>query len=148
GIPAILACLRRWPQRPLFASEGLRLQQPFSVPHPSRYTRPFLWPCPRAFVEPSFAATPADVKREQQTSGKEHMKETRIAETDRTKSGHAKMRPRARLIALLGDELISDEPVAVVELVKNSYDADATRVVVRFEGENPLVPDRLVISDD
>jgi signal transduction histidine kinase len=58
------------------------------------------------------------------------------------------MRPRARLISLLGDELISDERVAVVELVKNSYDADATRVVVQFEGENPLIPDRLVISDD
>jgi Histidine kinase-, DNA gyrase B-, and HSP90-like ATPase len=35
-----------------------------------------------------------------------------------------------------------------VELVKNSYDADATRVVVRFEGDNPLIPDRLVITDD
>ena len=58
------------------------------------------------------------------------------------------MRPRAHLISLLGDELISDEPVAVVELVKNSYDADATEVVVSFEGDNPLDPDTLVVSDD
>jgi hypothetical protein len=58
------------------------------------------------------------------------------------------MRYRARLIALLGDELISDEPVAAVELVKNSFDADATPVVVRFEGENRLIPDRIMISDD
>lgn len=63
-------------------------------------------------------------------------------------SGHAKMRPRARLISLIGDELISDERVAVVELVKNAYDADATRVDVRFEGDDPSQPDRLVVADD
>ena len=40
-------------------------------------------------------------------------------------AGTARMRPRARLIALIGEELISDEPVALVELVKNSYDAEA-----------------------
>jgi len=58
------------------------------------------------------------------------------------------MRPRSRLISLIGDELISDEPVAIVELVKNAYDADATSVEVRFTGENPAVPDSLVITDD
>ncbi|RKI15397.1 hypothetical protein D7Y15_13885 [Corallococcus sp. AB030] len=63
-------------------------------------------------------------------------------------SGHAKMRPRARIISLLGDELVSDERVAIVELVKNSYDADATRVEVKFEGPNPIKPDTLTISDD
>lgn len=44
-------------------------------------------------------------------------------------------RPRARLIRALGQELISNESVALIELVKNSYDADATRVKVRFVGE-------------
>jgi len=58
------------------------------------------------------------------------------------------MRPRSRLISLIGDELISDEPVAIVELVKNAYDADATSVEVRFEGDNPVAPDSLVITDD
>ncbi len=38
----------------------------------------------------------------------------------------------------LGDELISSEIVAVIELVKNAYDADATRVLVRFR--QPLEP--------
>jgi DNA mismatch repair ATPase MutL len=38
----------------------------------------------------------------------------------------------------LGDELISSEVVAVIELVKNAYDADATRVRVRFH--EPLEP--------
>ena len=63
-------------------------------------------------------------------------------------TGHAKMRPRARLISLIGDELISDERVAIVELVKNAYDADATSVSVRFEGDDPTSPDRLVITDN
>lgn len=63
-------------------------------------------------------------------------------------TGRARMRPRARIISLIGDELISDEPVAVVELVKNAYDADAKRVTVSFEGPNELDPDTLVIEDD
>ena len=53
--------------------------------------------------------------------------------TKRSGSGQMKMRPRARLISLLGEELISDEPVAVVELVKNAYDADASEVRIDFE---------------
>lgn len=44
----------------------------------------------------------------------------------------ARLRPRARIMRTLGDELISSEVVAVIELVKNAYDADATRVLVRF----------------
>jgi len=51
------------------------------------------------------------------------------------RSGMSKLRPRARLINLIGEDLISDEPVAVVELVKNSYDADATQVTVQFSEE-------------
>ena len=43
-------------------------------------------------------------------------------------------RPRARILRTLGEELISSEMVAVIELVKNAYDADATRVLVRFQG--------------
>jgi hypothetical protein len=58
------------------------------------------------------------------------------------------MRPRARLIALIGEELISDEPVAIVELVKNSYDADAGKVDVRFEGETAEHPTRIVVEDN
>lgn len=39
----------------------------------------------------------------------------------------------ARLIYHLGEQLISDELVALLELIKNSYDADATRCVVRVD---------------
>jgi signal transduction histidine kinase len=42
------------------------------------------------------------------------------------------------LLRTLGEELISNEVVAVIELVKNSYDADATHVLIRFNG--PLEP--------
>ena len=42
------------------------------------------------------------------------------------------IRPYARLLTMLGDQLISDERVALVELVKNSYDADASWVKISF----------------
>lgn len=44
------------------------------------------------------------------------------------------LRPRARIMRTLGNELISNDTVAVIELVKNAYDADATRILVRFFG--------------
>src|SRR5581483_5621899 len=42
----------------------------------------------------------------------------------------ASFRPKARILQLLGDELIGSPRIAVFELVKNAYDADATKVVV------------------
>jgi hypothetical protein len=39
-----------------------------------------------------------------------------------------------RLLKLIGEELISDEATAIVELVKNAYDADASTVKITFEG--------------
>jgi len=37
-------------------------------------------------------------------------------------------KPRARLLQLLGDQLIGSSKLAIFELVKNAYDADASRV--------------------
>ena len=51
------------------------------------------------------------------------------------RKGVSKLRPRANIIRMLGDELISNDAVAVTELVKNAYDADATTVTVRFTGD-------------
>jgi len=48
------------------------------------------------------------------------------------KRGKVPFRPYARLISVLGDQLISDKWVGVIELVKNSYDADAEEVDVNF----------------
>lgn len=39
-------------------------------------------------------------------------------------------RPRARLLQLLGDQLIGTPRLAVFELVKNAYDADSEKVTV------------------
>lgn len=44
----------------------------------------------------------------------------------------APFRPYARLMNLLGDQLITDKKVAVIEIVKNCYDADANYVKIRF----------------
>lgn len=54
--------------------------------------------------------------------------------TDIQRAGQRALRPRARLLRTLGTDLISSEKVALIELVKNSFDADATVVVVRFRG--------------
>ena len=48
-------------------------------------------------------------------------------------SGSVAFRPRARLMKLIGAELISNEVVALVELVKNAHDADATEVTIEFK---------------
>lgn len=59
-------------------------------------------------------------------------------------------RPRARLMLLLGDELIRDSGIAVFELVKNAYDADARHCSIRLEGVADADPEqaRIVIQDD
>jgi signal transduction histidine kinase len=44
----------------------------------------------------------------------------------------AAFRPRARLVSILGEHLISDQAVGLIELVKNAYDADATEVEVEI----------------
>lgn len=50
-------------------------------------------------------------------------------------SGSSKLRPRARIIRTIGEELISNDIVAIIELVKNSYDADAQKVKIIFQGK-------------
>ncbi len=49
------------------------------------------------------------------------------------KNGQIVFRPRARILRLLGEELISDEIIAVSELVKNAHDADARQCVIHFD---------------
>ena len=50
------------------------------------------------------------------------------------KKGDFIFRPKARLIKTIGEELISSDNVAVVELVKNSYDANSPIVTITFLG--------------
>ena len=51
------------------------------------------------------------------------------------------------MLKLIGEELISDEVVALAELVKNSHDADATTVSIRFEGVTDDSGE-IIIADD
>ena len=45
-----------------------------------------------------------------------------------------KIRPYARLLTMLGEQLIKNERIALIELIKNAYDADADWVKVTFAG--------------
>lgn len=56
-------------------------------------------------------------------------------------------RPRARLLQLLGDQLIGTPRLAVFELVKNAYDADAEKVTVTLDGVDGATP-AIVVEDD
>ena len=63
-----------------------------------------------------------------------------------------KIRPYARLLTMLGDQLIKNEQIAVIELIKNSYDADADWVKVSFENFSKdykvTSKSRIVIEDN
>lgn len=50
--------------------------------------------------------------------------------------GKQAFKPKARLIQILGEHLIKDATVGLLELVKNCYDADATKVEVLMSGLN------------
>jgi hypothetical protein len=62
--------------------------------------------------------------------------------------GGIALRPKARILRTLGEELISSEIVAILELVKNSYDADARLIIVQFSGEPLEGKGSLEVSDD
>lgn len=63
-------------------------------------------------------------------------------------SGSGALRPKARLLRTLGSDLISSDKVALIELVKNSYDADANVVVIRFHGPLAEGEGRIEVWDD
>src|SRR5712691_6157227 len=63
-------------------------------------------------------------------------------------SGTQILRPRARILRTFGGELSSSETVAVIELVKNAYDADATRVLVRFQGPLEIGQGTIEVMDN
>lgn len=57
-------------------------------------------------------------------------------------------KPRARLLLELGDQLIKSEKIALIELVKNSYDADSNNVTIKFEGNDTVKVQEIEIIDD
>ncbi len=56
-------------------------------------------------------------------------------------------RPRARLLLLLGDQLIRDAGIAVFELVKNAYDADSPDVTVTMSKIDDEKTGMIVVED-
>lgn len=55
-------------------------------------------------------------------------------------------RPKARLISTIGSEIIKDNYAAIIELVKNSYDADANKVEISFSARGNDFT--IIIRDD
>lgn len=56
-------------------------------------------------------------------------------------------RPKARIMELLGEQLIKNHTLALFELVKNSYDADASEVnlnLVNIDKDNGTI----IVKDD
>jgi signal transduction histidine kinase len=49
------------------------------------------------------------------------------------KTQNLSIRPYARLLTMLGEQLIKNERIALIEIIKNSYDADADWVKVTFQ---------------
>ncbi len=57
-------------------------------------------------------------------------------------------RPRARMLLQLGDQLIRNENIAISELVKNSYDADASVCTVKCLNIDKKEEGSIIVQDD
>ncbi|APF17522.1 histidine kinase [Caldithrix abyssi DSM 13497] len=57
-------------------------------------------------------------------------------------------KPRARLILQLGEQLIRNESIALLELVKNAYDADASQVRVIMKNIDKPGDGLIIVEDD
>jgi signal transduction histidine kinase len=61
------------------------------------------------------------------------------------------IRPYARLLTMLGEQLIKNERIALIELIKNSYDADAAWVKIsflNFGDEYEVTPKSQILIED
>lgn len=57
-------------------------------------------------------------------------------------------KPRARLMLELGEQLIKNESVAILELIKNGYDAFASNVIVELFYLDDVERGRIIIQDN
>lgn len=67
---------------------------------------------------------------------------------DSARSGQLFFGVDARHVRQLGRQLVGDRVTALVELVKNAYDADATQVLLSFSTNMDVAGGRIVVSDD
>jgi anti-sigma regulatory factor (Ser/Thr protein kinase) len=63
------------------------------------------------------------------------------------KTRKVSFKPRARLLLLLGDQLIRDPGVAVFELVKNAFDADSPSVTVTMSRVEDPLRGQIIVED-
>ena len=71
-----------------------------------------------------------------------------MAEHTELRKGTETFRPRARLVSVLGEQLIRDGTVGLLELVKNGYDADADHVSVSLLNLADPEQTVIVVEDD
>lgn len=65
-----------------------------------------------------------------------------------TENKNIQFNPKARIILQLGDQLIRSESIAVLELIKNSYDACAKKVVIKMKNLDDPESGEIIIEDD
>lgn len=63
------------------------------------------------------------------------------------KTRKSSFKPRARLLLLLGDQLIRDPGVAVFELVKNAFDADSSSATVTMSRVEDPARGQIIVED-
>jgi signal transduction histidine kinase len=63
------------------------------------------------------------------------------------KTENLPFKPRARMLLLLGDQLIRDPAIAVFELVKNAYDADSSQAIVTMKQVDDPVTGEIIVED-
>ena len=73
---------------------------------------------------------------------------TNIVGTSNEVEKIAKFKPRARLLLQLGDQLIKNESIALLELAKNAYDADASKVDIIMRHPDSMEDGTIEIEDD
>ncbi|APA91043.1 MULTISPECIES: sensor histidine kinase [Myroides] len=76
------------------------------------------------------------------------MDDSNNIEASTIKDGFYKIRPAARIVHTIGGDLIGDSYSALIELVKNSYDADAENVKIIFDYSEGINNLKITVSDD
>lgn len=72
---------------------------------------------------------------------------TRSADSQQVSEEQVRFVADARLISVLGEQLIGSEKVGILELVKNAYDAGATTCTVTIEGVPGLKPEARSLAE-
>lgn len=76
------------------------------------------------------------------------IEKNKLIEILKEKKGTFPFKPRARLLLQLGDQLIRNESIALMELVKNSYDADSSKVEVILENIDNKNRGKIIVEDN